>query len=83
MDNFRLILLLSLGAVLFLIYQAWLEDYGRVAPIPAETPAPAAADAPSTLGERPDMPSDAPSAPAVPTTQTASSADDAAAAQPA
>lgn len=81
MDNFRLILLLSLGAVLFLIYQAWLEDYGRVAPIPAETPARAAADAPSTPGERPDMPSDAPSAPAVPTTQTASSADDAAAAQ--
>lgn len=28
MDNYRLILLLSLGVVLFLIYQAWIEDYG-------------------------------------------------------
>jgi len=30
MDNYRLILLLSLGVVLFLIYQAWIEDYGSV-----------------------------------------------------
>lgn len=31
MDNYRLILVLSLGAVLFLIYQAWMDDYGTVA----------------------------------------------------
>jgi YidC/Oxa1 family membrane protein insertase len=28
MDNIRLLLVLSLGAVLFLIYQAWVQDYG-------------------------------------------------------
>ena len=28
MDNIRLLLVLSLGAVLFLIYQAWMQDYG-------------------------------------------------------
>ncbi len=33
MDNFRLILFLSLGVVLFLIYQAWVDDYGGPAPI--------------------------------------------------
>ena len=33
MDNIRLMLVLSLGAVLFLIYQAWVQDYG-----PAQRP---------------------------------------------
>lgn len=28
MDNIRLLLILSLGAILFLIYQAWVQDYG-------------------------------------------------------
>lgn len=28
MDNFRLILILALGGVLFMIYSAWVEDYG-------------------------------------------------------
>ncbi len=30
MDNLRLFLLFSLAAVLFLIYQAWIEDYGAI-----------------------------------------------------
>ena len=38
MDNYRLILILSLGIVLFFIYQAWIEDYGAPAqPSPTET----------------------------------------------
>ncbi len=72
MDNFRLILLLSLGAVLFLIYQAWVQDYGRApqAPVAASTP-PASSDADgsdtfSTAADRPGVPADAPSAPSVP-----------------
>ena len=30
MDNYRLILVLSLGFVSFLLYQAWIRDYGQV-----------------------------------------------------
>jgi YidC/Oxa1 family membrane protein insertase len=71
MDNFRLILLLSLAAVLFLIYQAWTEDYGRQqavpqtagqsAPVqPAQSPDAAKPLAP---GDEPARPTDAPDAP--------------------
>jgi YidC/Oxa1 family membrane protein insertase len=66
MDNFRLILLLSLAAVLFLIYQAWVEDYGRVPPPPQATATEAADEAIATAGEaidRPTLPTDAPDAP--------------------
>ncbi|MEY6432737.1 membrane protein insertase YidC [Thioalkalicoccus limnaeus] len=36
MDNYRLILILSLGLVLFMIYQAWVKDYGQIASPPSE-----------------------------------------------
>ena len=65
MDNFRLILLLSLGAVLFLIYQAWVQDYGRVPPSPAQVATPAQTQLPSDAADpaAASLPSDAPSAP--------------------
>ncbi|WP_296899030.1 membrane protein insertase YidC [Thiohalocapsa sp.] len=71
MDNFRLILLMSLAAVLFLIYQAWMEDYGRqqAAPQTAAQSAPGqpakSADAATSLapGDEPARPTDAPDAP--------------------
>jgi YidC/Oxa1 family membrane protein insertase len=71
MDNFRLILLMSLAAVLFLIYQAWMEDYGRqqATPQTAAQSAPGqpakSADAATSLapGDEPARPTDAPDAP--------------------
>ena len=85
MDNFRLILLLSLAAVLFLIYQAWMEDYGRQQPAPqasAQAPAttPATTDAPAArptgAGDAPEVPTDAPDAPpAQPSTTTTADTD--------
>jgi YidC/Oxa1 family membrane protein insertase len=76
MDNIRLILLLSLGAVLFLIYQAWIEDYGpsQTPSSVADRPAVAAADGnEGAPGSQPDgPPADAPDAPpVVPMTQPA------------
>jgi YidC/Oxa1 family membrane protein insertase len=66
MDNFRLILLLSLAAVLFLIYQAWIQDYGQVQPPPqaaapgaevaTEATSDDAADAPAVPRDAPDAP---------------------------
>ena len=52
MDNRRVILVAALAAVLFLIYQAWVQDYGpKSAPEGAaptlETPAPAASSVPA------------------------------------
>lgn len=44
MDNQRLILLFALAAVLFLIYSAWMQDYGQ----PAQ---PQRVDAPAMIGE--------------------------------
>jgi YidC/Oxa1 family membrane protein insertase len=38
MDNIRLALVLSLAAVLFLIYQAWVQDYGSVMPAATSRP---------------------------------------------
>lgn len=63
MDNLRLILILSLGVVLFLIYQAWLTDYGPTSPATTTTTTTTAAPMPSA-GATPDIP-DAP-APATP-----------------
>ncbi len=34
MDNQRLILFIALAAVLFLLYESWMQDYGRPAPMP-------------------------------------------------
>jgi len=63
MDNVRLILILALGATLFLIYQAWVQDYGQ----PSQ-PAPTTVDAegtgpPTSASGRPELPADAPDAP--------------------
>ncbi len=64
MDNIRLLLFLSLGAILFLIYQSWVEDYGdpMAAPVAnVERPAdPAAVPGGPTA---PDSPADLPTAP--------------------
>jgi YidC/Oxa1 family membrane protein insertase len=71
MDNLRLILLLSLAAVLFLIYQAWVEDYGRIPPPQAATsgqPAQSVASADPSV-----PPSDAPTAPPAELATTAAS----------
>ena len=61
MDNIRLMLVLSLGAVLFLIYQAWMQDYG-----PAQRP-PTAYEQPNTSppASSDAAPADAPDAPPV------------------
>ncbi len=56
MDNFRLILLLSLAAVLFLIYQAWVEDYGQ----PRQPARIATGEAPTLAGSQPSAPTDRP-----------------------
>lgn len=57
MDNFRLILFVSLLAVLFLMYQAWQKDYGPTAhPLPGvaqPTKAPAGQQAATELPELP------------------------------
>jgi YidC/Oxa1 family membrane protein insertase len=61
MDNVRLILILALGAVLFLIYQAWVQDYGQQRPTPASVESPATTDgAPRDTAA---LPADAPDAP--------------------
>ena len=60
MDNIRLLLVLSLGAVLFLIYQSWVQDYG-----PTQLP-PAASEQPldsSYAQDSSSAPLDAPDAP--------------------
>jgi YidC/Oxa1 family membrane protein insertase len=68
MDNQRLILLFALGAILFLIYSAWMEEYGRpvqplvdqASPLVTQPPAtsvpedvPQVATTPATLGQAP------------------------------
>jgi YidC/Oxa1 family membrane protein insertase len=62
MDNIRLLLILSLAAVLFLIYQAWVEDYG-----PARAPATTVEAQPqadtASPGDPDAPPADAPEAP--------------------
>jgi YidC/Oxa1 family membrane protein insertase len=77
MDNLRLILLLSLGVVLFLIYQAWMEDYGRIPQAPVTTASEQPLSAPTgDDSEQPALPSDAPNAPpAMPVAETGQSGD--------
>lgn len=61
MDNIRLMLILALGAILFLIYQAWMQDYGPMQQTPI-----ASEDQTSTLpspAESAAAPTDAPDAP--------------------
>jgi YidC/Oxa1 family membrane protein insertase len=77
MDNLRLILLLSLGVVLFLIYQAWMEDYGRIPQAPVTTASEQPLSAPTgDDSEQPALPSDAPNAPpAMPVAATGQSGE--------
>ncbi len=62
MDNLRLILLFALAAVLLLIYQAWMADYGgaREPPAVAEAPEHAASSTPEGI---PQVPAAAPHQP--------------------
>ncbi len=59
MDNYRLILIVSLGFVLVLLYQAWMQDYGPK-PVPEQTQAeasqPAAAGAEAVIDAVPSAP---------------------------
>jgi YidC/Oxa1 family membrane protein insertase len=74
MDNIRLILFLSLGAVLFLIYQAWVEDYGQPASPPVkatEQPADSDSVAVHEAATKPEAPADLPAPPS-----TEAAADD-------
>lgn len=56
MDNIRLILIVALVGVLYLIYDAWMRDYGRSIPSApaAVATAPAAADVPSAVPAVPE-----------------------------
>jgi len=68
MDNyFRLVLYFSLAIVLLLIYQAWMQDYGRpVVPLEiAQEPAILPGPEPEVPTERPDAPTDIPEQPSV------------------
>ena len=74
MDNIRLLLLLALAAVLFLIYQAWVQDYGPIQqPTAAIETTPGAASPTAPAETEPAsgaLPADAPNAPpATPLTQ--------------
>ncbi|MFP4495203.1 MAG: membrane protein insertase YidC [Halochromatium sp.] len=63
MENMRLILILALAFVLFLIYQAWVEDYGTPPAPPQSTQAPATGS--TAAGDDSNIPADTPDAPAV------------------
>ena len=59
MDNQRLLVWAAFGLMLWVTYQAWVQDYGRrAAPPPATTEE--AAPAPSAEDELPALPDDAP-----------------------
>ncbi len=76
MDNFRLILLLSLAAVLFLIYQAWMDDYGRQQPTPnLVAGAPNQEALTDEVADQPTLPTDAPDAPPTVPDTTPTAAD--------
>jgi YidC/Oxa1 family membrane protein insertase len=65
MDNIRLILVSALAFVLFLLYQAWVEDYGQIlAPTRTSSPAPALPAAPVDADKTLPSASDIPPAPA-------------------
>lgn len=59
MDNIRLILILALAGVLFMIYSAWVEDYGSYAPAEQVQSAQRAESRPSS-GSAAALPNDAP-----------------------
>ncbi|QIK39017.1 membrane protein insertase YidC [Caldichromatium japonicum] len=69
MDNQRLILFVALAAVLFLLYESWMQDYGRP-PSPAvaqeQTQGPAAIPATTELPSVPTNPGESRSAEALP-----------------
>jgi len=69
MDNLRLILVFSLAAILLLIYQAWMEDYGQSPPQVAATQEVPAGARTETLQGVPQIPAptSAPVSPVGPT----------------
>ncbi|MEA3638386.1 MAG: membrane protein insertase YidC [Lamprobacter sp.] len=73
MENMRLILILALAFVLFLIYQAWVEDYGTPPPVVSTETDPFGG---RTAADGSGAPADAPNAPALeaPTIDTMPSA---------
>lgn len=79
MDNIRLILILALAGVLFMIYSAWIEDYGptsRPLPVPADRQA-QSGGAPVSGASAPDMaaPADVPTVDALPSSTRLNGAD--------
>ncbi|MBK1647951.1 membrane protein insertase YidC [Rhabdochromatium marinum] len=75
MDNIRLILILALVGVLFMIYSAWVEDYGK----PAYTAPPTTAmSSPGSMqpdADKPALPTDAPAVAPTPVSADASAAN--------
>jgi YidC/Oxa1 family membrane protein insertase len=61
MDTLRLVLVVSLAAILLLIYQAWMEDYG---PKPVSPTAALSEPRPADAAGTPAMPEGVPSVPA-------------------
>ena len=66
MDNLRLVLLFTLAAILLLLYQAWVQDYGPIGgqpqvAQPKATPTPGVADVSGSVPPTPTVPTvDAP-----------------------
>jgi YidC/Oxa1 family membrane protein insertase len=56
-ENLRILLFAALGMVLFLLWQAWQQDYGTTPPSPTATPAEAPVPALPTAPAQPDIPS--------------------------
>ncbi|MBK5968999.1 MULTISPECIES: membrane protein insertase YidC [Thiorhodovibrio] len=82
MDNIRLILILAFAGVLFMIYSAWVQDYGPLVPGTTAT-APSPAASPSSLNAassddslpKPTLPDDAPAVATDPASSSATAAD--------
>ncbi len=70
MDNVRLILMMSLGFILLLMYQAWQEDYGPKQPRVASTGTASSQDSDSTTSSVPSVSSS--TSEEIPTTSKAS-----------
>ncbi len=58
MENQRLFLFLALGAVLFLLWDAWQQDYGPPPPTPESTEQVQVNEAPDSGGVAEDLPTD-------------------------
>ena len=61
MDNLRLVLLFTLAAILLLLYQAWVQDYGPIGgqpqvAQPKDTPTPGVADVSGSVPPTPAVP---------------------------